>query len=93
MGWYTKGFRGSSHVRTHLREVSSLEDLQLLVGRLNLAEPFPAQALRANRAKGNRTQRVKLPEGYLLDLEDDTPPKGPRTAEEIEAWERALSGG
>ena len=30
---------------------------------------------------------------FLDDPEDDTPPRGPHTLEEIEAWEKALSGG
>ena len=42
---------------------------------------------------GNRKQRVRLPEGYLEDRDDDTPPKSPHTAEEIAAWEQALLGG
>jgi nifR3 family TIM-barrel protein len=92
-GWYTKGFRGSAAVRGELARLTSLEQLEALVGELNLSESFPLRALRAGRAKGNKTQRVKLPQGYLDDLEDDTPPKGPRTLEEIEAWERALGGG
>jgi hypothetical protein len=36
---------------------------------------------------------VALPEGYLDERDDDTPPKSPRTPSEIAAWERALDGG
>ena len=63
------------------------------VEQLDLEEPFPRQALRAGRAKRGATQRIRLPEGYLDDPEDDTPPRGPRSEAEIRAWERALSGG
>jgi len=91
--WYTKGFRGSSAVRAELARIERLDAIAELVGRLDLSEPFPVAALRAHRAKGGRTQRVRLPEGFLDDPEDDTPPRGPRTLAEIEAWERALSGG
>ena len=91
--WYTKGFRGSAAVRGDLARIESLAELEDIVRRLDLDEPFPVAALRAHRAKGGRTQRVKLPAGYLDDPEDDTPPKGPRTLAEIEAWEGALSGG
>ena len=91
--WYTKGFRGSAGVRAELSRIERLSAIEELVGRLDLAEPFPVAALRAHRAKGGRTQRVRLPEGFLDDPEDDTPPRGPRTLAEIEAWERALSGG
>ena len=54
---------------------------------------FPATALRAHRAKGNKTQRVSLPEGYLEARDDDTPPRSPHSPEEIEAWEQTLAGG
>ena len=91
--WYTKGFRGSAAVRGKLMRIEALEDIREIVADLDPAEPFPETALRAMRAKGSKTQSVKLPEGYLDDLTDDTPPKGPRTLEEIEAWEKALNGG
>lgn len=91
--WYTKGFRGSARAREVLVRVERLEDMVAAVEALDLDEPFPIGALRANRAKGGRTQRVVLPEGYLDDLGDDTPPRAPHTPEEMRAWEQALSGG
>ena len=91
--WYTKGFHGSASVRGNLMRINSLDDLARTVSELDMDEPFPVTALRAQRAKGSKTQSVKLPEGYLDDLEDDTPPKGPRTLEEIQSWEKALNGG
>jgi nifR3 family TIM-barrel protein len=91
--WYTKGFRGSAAVRGNLMRVKSIEDLVSAVSTLDPDEAFPTTALRAQRAKGSKTQTVKLPEGYLDDLNDDTPPKSPRSVEEIEAWEKALNGG
>lgn len=91
--WYTKGFHGSAAVRGQLMRIDTLEDLERAVAALDMEEPFPVAALRAQRAKGSKTQSVKLPEGYLEDLEDDTPPKGPRTLEEIRSWEKALNGG
>ena len=93
VSWYTKGFRGSAAVRSRLREVTSIEQMRNLFEELDPDEPFPERALRAHRAKGTRTQRVSLPPGYLDDPEDDTPPRGPRTAAEIEAWERELQSG
>ena len=93
VSWYTKGFEGSARVRGQLSTLKSFDDLERLFCLLDLTDPFPVRALRANRAKGNATQQVKLPEGYLDQLDDDTPPLGPRTLAEIEAWERALSGG
>ena len=36
--------------------------------------PFPRDALRTPRGKRGGRQRVVLPEGYLSELDDDTPP-------------------
>lgn len=91
--WYTKGFRGSATLRGELQTVTSLAGMQSILARLDPSEAFPVSALRAPRAKRSRTQRVRLPEGFLENRDDDTPPRGPHTPEEIEAWERALSGG
>lgn len=91
--WYTVGFPGSAKLRGSLHELATLDDLAALFARLDGDAPFPPEAARAHRAKGGKTQRVRLPEGYLEHLDDDMPPKAPHTREEIEAWEKALSGG
>jgi nifR3 family TIM-barrel protein len=91
--WYTKGFRNSAAVRGALVRVSTLEEMVTVLAALDPGEPFPVGALRANRAKGGSRQRVTLPEGYLDQRDDDTPPRSPHTAAEIAAWEAALSGG
>ena len=91
--WYTKGFRGSSAVRGQLMRIESIDDIPRAMADLDMDEPFPVAALRAQRAKGSKTQSVRLPEGYLDDRDDDTPPKGPRSLEEIRRWEKALNGG
>ena len=91
--WYTKGLSRSAAVRGDLVRVESLEDMHAALARLDPDERLPLRALEANRAKGNRRQKVALPEGYLDDLDDDTPPKGPVSPEEQRAWEKALEGG
>ncbi len=91
--WYTVGFRGSAKLRAKLVRIDSLDELRAHLAAVDSDEPFPLNALRAHRGKGGRTQRVVLPEGFLDDRDDDTPPKGPRSAEEIAAWEKALAGG
>jgi len=93
LGWYTKGFRGSAALRGRLHAIEDLPGMSRALGQLDPTEEFPAAALRARRAKGGRTQRVKLPEGYLDQREDDAAPPEPETPEEIEAIERALDGG
>jgi len=93
-GWYTKGFRGSAAVRERLSRVATIEEMVSVLGVLDWEEPFPASALRAQRGKsGGAQKRVALPEGYLDDPEDDTPPRSPHDPAEIEAWEQALSAG
>jgi nifR3 family TIM-barrel protein len=92
-GWYTKGFRGTAAVRPQLMRIKTMEDLRAGLQLLDPGLEFPEHALRTGRCKGNKVQRVRLPEGYLDDPEDDTPPKGPNSLAEIEAWERSLSGG
>ncbi len=92
-GWYTKGFHGSASVRGTLARMESIDQMLELLAEIDGNMPFPERALRAGRAKGNKVQKVRLPEGYLDDPEDDTPPRGPHSLAEIEAWERALSGG
>jgi nifR3 family TIM-barrel protein len=93
-GWYTKGFRGSASVRETLSRVSSIEAMLSAPAVLDMEEPFPRSALRAPRGKsGSAQKRVALPEGYLEDRDDDTPPRSPHEPAEIEAWEQALSAG
>ncbi len=92
--WYTIGFPGSARLRGRLVRVDDMESMLALLGEIDPKTPFPPSALRAHRGKGGRSQaRVCLPEGYLDTLDDDTPPRSPRTREEIEAWEKSLSGG
>ena len=91
--WYTIGFPGSASARAALVRVESLDEMMRVLSRCPPDTPFPEAALRANRGKGGRTQDVTLPEGYLDDLDDDTPPRCGHTPEELVAWERALQGG
>jgi len=92
-GWYTQGFPGSARVRGELVRVRTLEEMQAGLAHLDPELPFPLAALRVRRGKGSQCQEVALPEGYLAQRDDDTPPRSPRTPEEIAAWERALDGG
>jgi nifR3 family TIM-barrel protein len=72
--WYTKGFRGSSRLRVRLMQVSSLGELEGVLGDLELQEPFPPRAMRVPRGKSGGRQRVALPEGWLQDRNDPSPP-------------------
>src|SRR5881296_363261 len=85
--WYTKGFPDSTRLRDALIRIDSLADLREILDRIDPDVPFPAHAMRLPRGKRGGTQRVALPDGYLDDLGDATPP-----AAELEAAE-AVSGG
>ncbi|MCA9692622.1 MAG: tRNA-dihydrouridine synthase, partial [Myxococcales bacterium] len=73
-GWYTKGFRGGARLRTQLMQVSTLAQLAQLAAAVDRDLPFPPSAMRVPRGKSGGTQKVVLPDGYLDDLDDATPP-------------------
>ncbi len=72
--WYTKGFRGGAPLRQRLMQVTGLAELRDVLSEVDRAQPFPPDAVRVPRGKTAGRQKVALPEGYLDDLEDDTPP-------------------
>lgn len=72
--WYTKGFRGSAALRAELLKIETLEGLRAAVAGLPRDEPFPPNAMRVPRGKAGSAQKVALPEGYLDDLDNATPP-------------------
>ena len=72
--WYTKGFPGGSALRQRLMQVHRLDELATVLAGIDREMPFPPEAIRAQRGKTGGTQKVVLPEGYLDDLDDDTPP-------------------
>jgi nifR3 family TIM-barrel protein len=83
--WYTKGFPESSRMREKLIRVTTLAELRRVVSEPDPDLAFPPEAVRMKRGKRGGAQRVALPEGYLDQLQDATPP-GPEA-------EQAISGG
>jgi len=73
--WYTKGFRGSAQARARFMQISQLADLEEIIATLDPQEPFPVGSMRVPRGKTAGTQSVSLPDGYLNQLDDDTPPE------------------
>jgi hypothetical protein len=73
-GWYTKGFRGSTRWRPRLMAVATLAELDAALGAIPHDEAFPPAAMRVPRGKSGGRQRVVLPEGWLADRDDPTPP-------------------
>jgi len=72
--WYTKGFRGGAPLRQRLMQVTRLLELEGILADADRTLPFPPEAMRVPRGKTAGTQKVALPEGYLDDLDDATPP-------------------
>jgi nifR3 family TIM-barrel protein len=86
IAWYLKGFAVGSQLRRCLGLVSSLAELDDLLGELDLAQEFPAEAVGVPRGRTGAPRRVALPDGWLLDSGDgEVSPDG--------AGELAVSGG
>ena len=72
--WYTKGFPGSTRLRDALIRIETQGELRAILDATDASEPFPPGAMRLPRGKRGGRQKVVLPEGYLDDLADATPP-------------------
>ncbi len=66
MAWYFKGFPVGGELRRALGMVTSLAELDDLLGQLDPAEPYPAGELGSPRGRqGSPRGKVVLPEGWL----------------------------
>jgi len=72
--WYTKGFPESAQMRAKLIRVESLGELEKVLAEGDPETPFPPSVMRVPRGKTGGRRKVALPEGYLDNLEDATPP-------------------
>ena len=72
--WYTKGFPSSTKLRESLIRVDTLEELRSALDKGDADAEFPPNVMRVPRGKRGGKQTVSLPDGYLDDLEDSTPP-------------------
>jgi nifR3 family TIM-barrel protein len=73
--WYTKGFRGSAEIRARVMSAGTLAEVETILASLDPDERFPPTAIRVPRGKTAGTQVVALPDGYLNDRNDATPPE------------------
>ncbi|MGQ0847210.1 MAG: tRNA dihydrouridine synthase DusB [Sporichthyaceae bacterium] len=67
IAWYLKGFAVGSDLRRSLALVESLAEFDDLLGRLDLAQTFPDQAVGSPRGRTGSPRRVALPDGWLAD--------------------------
>ncbi|MGL6235907.1 MAG: tRNA dihydrouridine synthase DusB [Segniliparus sp.] len=68
--WYLRGFSVGSQLRGKFSTVSSLAEIEDLLGQLPPDEPFPEEAEGPRGRKGNPQKKVALPQGWLDDPED-----------------------
>jgi nifR3 family TIM-barrel protein len=76
VAWYLKGFPVGGDLRRSLAMTSSLAELDDLLELLDLAVPFPVEALGQPRGRVNAPGRVSLPYGWLDSRDDETVPAG-----------------
>jgi nifR3 family TIM-barrel protein len=75
MAWYFRGFPVGGDLRRSFAMVSSLAELDDLIGELDHDAPFPVGA-EGPRGRQGSPAKVILPEGWLDDPEDATVPMG-----------------
>ncbi|AOD21868.1 tRNA dihydrouridine synthase DusB [Rhodococcus sp. p52] len=75
IAWYLRGFPAGSEIRNDLARVSTLAELDDLLGKLDHDVPFPADA-EGPRGRQGSPSSVALPDGWLDDPEDTCVPEG-----------------
>lgn len=65
IAWYLKGFSVGSRLRSELAMVSSLAELDLLLGQLDTDQDYLAEAAEKPRGRTSGQRKVTLPEGWL----------------------------
>jgi nifR3 family TIM-barrel protein len=89
IAWYLKGFAVGQPVRSRLALVSSIAELDDLLGLLDLTQPWPGEPAEGQRGRaGGPQRRVALPEGWLAGRDLSGP-----AAEAVRAAEESVSGG
>jgi nifR3 family TIM-barrel protein len=76
VAWYLKGFPIGGELRRSLAMISSLAELDDLLGKLDPGEPFPAESIGQPRGRINAPGKVTLPHGWLESRDDETVPSG-----------------
>jgi tRNA-dihydrouridine synthase len=69
--WYLKGFPAGPGLRDSLARVSSVEELEDLVAKLDPEIPFPEEANHMVRGHSHGPRPVRLPHGFLADRTGD----------------------
>jgi nifR3 family TIM-barrel protein len=81
VAWYLKGFPVGAELRRSLSMMSSVAELEDLLGKLEPETPFPVSELGLPRGRTNQPARVTLPHGWLGSRDDLAVPEGAETAD------------
>jgi nifR3 family TIM-barrel protein len=76
VAWYLKGFAVGSEVRTALAQASSLAELDDLIARVDLSQPFPESVVGQPRGRTSAHRTVTLPHGWLDTRDSRSVPVG-----------------
>jgi nifR3 family TIM-barrel protein len=76
VAWYLKGYPVGADLRRRLAMVSSLGELDDLLGKLDADAPFPVEVLGQPRGRTNSPGKVHLPDGWLADRDGVCVPDG-----------------
>jgi nifR3 family TIM-barrel protein len=80
VAWYLKGFAVGSELRVAMAQASSLAELDDLLARLDLCQPFPEAVVGQPRGRTSGARGVVLPEGWLDTRESRAVPAGAELA-------------
>jgi len=81
VAWYLKGFPVGGELRRSLAMVSSLAELDDLLGKLDHSAPYPEAALGRPRGRTSSPGKVYLPDGWLEDRDAEEVPEGAELAD------------
>jgi nifR3 family TIM-barrel protein len=76
VGWYLHGYPVGGEARRRLTAATTLAAFEAELDRLGPGITAPPDAVARPRGKTSGPVRVSLPEGWLDDLDDPTPPPG-----------------
>jgi nifR3 family TIM-barrel protein len=65
VAWYFKGYPVGGDIRARLATASSLQEIDDLLGTLELDAPYPGEAAEGQRGRAGTPKRPALPDGWL----------------------------
>ncbi|MDO4255002.1 MAG: tRNA dihydrouridine synthase DusB [Kocuria sp.] len=73
VAWYFKGYPVGGQLRTQLATVETLEQLEQLLHKLDLDQPYPGKAVEGPRGRAGNPKKAALPDRWLEDrlIHDD----------------------